>query len=89
MQINDAVSRTLAKEGYPGGTDDQVVAWLLSVGATGGNVDDLWHSYWSLQAVPAGQFNDRYATWLTALGFTQGSLDDKQLAYWTDRYSQP
>ena len=89
MQINDAISTALAKEGYPGGVDDQVVDWLQAAGATGGNIDDLWHSYWDSQLVPAGQYNDKYAIWLTALGFTQGSLDDKQLAYWTDRYSQP
>ncbi len=58
--------------------------WLLSLGAVGETVNNLWMDYLLNVAVPAptpGQLNDMQYDWLGLLGFT-GALNDRWLQYW-------
>jgi len=88
-QINDTVRDTLEKEGYTGTISDMLSAWLLSTGATGDNINDLWKSYFDTNLIPAGQFNNRMFTWLKSESAVGKSLNDLKLDYWQKRLAFP
>lgn len=77
--INDLTVAALNKEGFGDDYNGVLDNWFKSEGATS------WDTYWTLQGVPAGNYNDRYSTWLLSLGFNQGDLDGQQFAYWLAR----
>ena len=57
------VANELRLEGYSGGTNEILVKWLKSEGATGGTFNELFYDYWETLGF-SGAYNDKWRAWL-------------------------
>lgn len=61
---------------------DLETTFLVSLGATLGEVQDMWHQVWDIDLVAAGNYGDRAYIWLGGKGHTADHINERWLAYW-------
>lgn len=66
-----------------GQVDDLESQYLVSLGATLGDIQDMWHEVWDSALVTAGNYNDRAYEWLGTNGHNQDQLNERWYSYWS------
>lgn len=75
--INDCKFNALRTLGFTGAINDMELAWLQSLGATSGQVNDAW-----LEVAGAGQFNDQVMAYMITEGAVGDQFNDVKLDFW-------
>ncbi len=88
MNINDAMSKKLADNGYTQeALTDQLYAWLLTFnGGVEMHINDLWKvALVQLSGLPEENYdyNNYFSAWLTSLGYS-GAFSDQLFEFWND-----